>query len=174
MSPGAPHRAFLRFFTKIPAAFCAKALDSRRDLWYNVNCKVKRFTNSAGKDGSALAKNLEISFLLDFYGDVLTERQRDVMEQYYNDDLSLAEIADNFGITRQGVRDAIKRGEGIILELEQKVGFAARYRAVQQGLAQIESLARDIRFANANSYSPSAEIERSADRLLAEIQRITD
>ena len=90
-----------------------------------------------------MAKNLEISLLLDFYGDVLTEKQRDVMEQYYNDDLSLAEIADNFGITRQGVRDSIKRGEGIILELEEKVGFAKRYRAVQQGIAQLESLARE-------------------------------
>ena len=124
--------------------------------------------------GCHVAKNLEISFLLDFYGDVLTERQREVMEQYYNDDLSLAEIADNFGITRQGVRDSIKRGEGIILDLEQKVGFAARYRAVQQGVAQLEILARSIRFANANSYSPNAEIERDVDQMLEEIRRITD
>ena len=124
--------------------------------------------------GCTVAKNLEISFLLDFYGDVLTERQREVMEQYYNDDLSLAEIADNFGITRQGVRDSIKRGEGIILDLEQKVGFAARYRAVQQGVAQLESLARSIRFANSNSYSPNAEIERDVDQMLEEIRRITD
>ena len=123
--------------------------------------------------GCPVAKNLEISFLLDFYGDVLTERQREVMEQYYNDDLSLAEIADNFGITRQGVRDSIKRGEGIILDLEQKVGFAARYRAVQQGVAQLESLARSIRFANSNSYSPNAEIERDVDQMLEEIRRIT-
>ena len=124
--------------------------------------------------GCPVAKNLEISFLLDFYGDVLTERQREVMEQYYNDDLSLAEIADNFGITRQGVRDSIKRGEGIILDLEQKVGFAARYRAVQQGVAQLESLARSVRFANSNSYSPNAEIERDVDQMLEEIRRITD
>ena len=56
-----------------------------------------------------MSKDLTVSYLLDFYGDVLTDKQRDVMEQYYNDDLSLAEIAENFGITRQGVRDAIKR-----------------------------------------------------------------
>ena len=62
-----------------------------------------------------MAKNLEISYLLDFYGDVLTQKQRDVMEQYYNDDFSLSEIAANFGITRQGVRDSIKRGESILL-----------------------------------------------------------
>ena len=82
-----------------------------------------------------MSKNLQISYLLDFYGDMLTDKQQEVMEQYYNDDLSLAEIAANLGITRQGVRDSIKRGEGILLELEQKVGFAGRYRAVSEGLA---------------------------------------
>ena len=46
-----------------------------------------------------MAKNLEISFLLDFYGEMLTQKQREVIEYYYNDDLSLAEIADNEGIT---------------------------------------------------------------------------
>ena len=65
-----------------------------------------------------MAKNLAMSYLLDFYGEVLTEKQRDMMVQYYNDDLSLAEIADNFGITRQGVRDAIKRGEAVMQELD--------------------------------------------------------
>ena len=97
-----------------------------------------------------VTKSLEISYLLDFYGDVLTEKQRDVMEQYYNDDLSLSEIADNFGITRQGVRDAIKRGEGTILELEDKVGFARRYRAVQEGIESPEQHARDINFNHTN------------------------
>ena len=58
-----------------------------------------------------MAKNLEISFLLDFYGDMLTEKQRDVIEYYYNEDLSLSEIAENQGISRQGVRDAIKRSK---------------------------------------------------------------
>ena len=75
-----------------------------------------------------MAKKWEVSYLLDFYGDVLTEKQRDVMVQYYNDDYSLAEIAENFGITRQGVRDAIKRGEATLLELEEKIGFAGGLR----------------------------------------------
>ena len=113
-----------------------------------------------------MAKNLEISFLLDFYGDVLTEKQREVMEQYYNDDFSLAEIADNFGITRQGVRDSIKRGEGIILELEEKVGFAKRYRAVQQGITQLESLARDIQFYNSNGYAVNDQIDKATHEML--------
>ena len=121
-----------------------------------------------------MAKNLEISLLLDFYGDVLTEKQRDVMEQYYNDDLSLAEIADNFGITRQGVRESIKRGEGIMRELEEKVGVAKRYRAVQQGISQLESLARDIQFENANGYTPNKRIDDSARRMLEIIGQISE
>ncbi len=119
-----------------------------------------------------MAKNLEISYLLDFYGDVLTQKQRDVMEQYYNDDFSLAEIAVNFGITRQGVRDSIKRGESILLELEQKVGFAARYKAVQESMARIEELTRDIRFRNANNYAVSDQIERDAAAILEILHRI--
>ena len=63
-----------------------------------------------------MAKDLEISFLLDFYGDMLTEKQREVIEFYYNEDLSLSEIADNEGITRQGVRDSIKRAEAQLLQ----------------------------------------------------------
>ena len=56
-----------------------------------------------------MEKNLNVSILLDFYGAMLTEKQREAVEYYYNDDLSLSEIADNQGISRQGVRDAIKR-----------------------------------------------------------------
>ncbi|MEF9865546.1 MAG: sigma factor-like helix-turn-helix DNA-binding protein [Oscillospiraceae bacterium] len=121
-----------------------------------------------------MAKNLDISFLLDFYGDVLTDKQREVMQQYYNDDLSLSEIAENFSITRQGVRDSIKRGEGTILELEQKIGFAKRYRAVQEGVAELEHLTREINFINGNNYNMSEEIKKATDNMLAIISQISD
>ena len=55
-------------------------------------------------------KNLAYSVLLDFYGPVLTDKQRVILTEYYDEDLSLAEIAENLGITRQGVRDSIKHG----------------------------------------------------------------
>ena len=64
-----------------------------------------------------MAKNLEIAVLLDLYGDMLTEKQRDFLGYYYNDDLSLSEIAENEGITRQGVRDAIKRAEAQLFDM---------------------------------------------------------
>lgn len=121
-----------------------------------------------------MPKNLEISYLLDFYGDVLSPKQRDVMEQYYNDDLSLAEISENFGITRQGVRDAIKRAEAILLELEEKVGFVRRYGAVQERILQLQKLADDIRISNRKSSACSAKIEQDCTSMLEILSSISE
>ena len=76
-------------------------------------------------------KNLEIGFLLDFYGDVLSERKRTVLDLYYNDDLSLAEVASEIGISRQGVRELIKKAEEELLFYEEKLGLAKRFRLAQ-------------------------------------------
>ena len=64
-----------------------------------------------------------MALLFDFYGDMLTDRQKEFFDLYYNEDLSLAEIAENYDITRQGVRDVIVRAEGIMQELEDKTGI---------------------------------------------------
>ena len=137
--------------------------------------RVKRIALQRGaKGGMHVAKDLTISYLLDFYGEVLTEKQRTVMEQYYNEDLSLAEIAENFGITRQGVRDAIKRGEATVRELEDKVGFAARYRAMGENLERLDQLARDIRFYNAQQYDQSPEVARAAREMLELIKQMRE
>lgn len=100
-----------------------------------------------------MAKDLEMGYLLDFYGEVLTEKQREMLRQYYNDDLSLSEIGENFGITRQGARDAIKHGETTLKELEAKVGFAARYRRVQEKLEELEQMVIDARFRSTGPYA---------------------
>ena len=123
-----------------------------------------------------VTKNLEISYLLDFYGDVLTEKQRDVMEQYYNDDLSLSEIGENFGITRQGARDAIKHGETTLKELEEKVGFAARYRRVQQTLEELEQLVIDARFecTGPNARLTTTEYAATLNKMLGLIRSIDE
>ena len=91
-----------------------------------------------------MAKNLEISYLLDFYSEMLTQKQREVIEYYYNDDLSLSEIAMNEGITRQGVRDSIKRAESQLLEMEERLGLCKRFREMQEGLDRIIEAAQDI------------------------------
>ena len=83
------------------------------------------------------SKPLEMSLLFDFYGETLTEKQRDVMEQYYNDDLSLAEIAANFGISRQGVLDSLSRAETALGEFERVTGCIARDRRTAKALEAI-------------------------------------
>ena len=67
-----------------------------------------------------MEKHVELGCLLDYYGALLTERQRALLEQHVSEDCSLAEIAEREGISRQGVRDALKRGEEQLYELEHK------------------------------------------------------
>ncbi len=112
-----------------------------------------------------MKKNLNLSVLLDFYGEMLTEKQRDVMYQYYYDDLSLAEIAANFNITRQGVRDALKRAEAYLLQLENNVGFAGKYHKILRDAQEINRLARDIMFYENGSYTSSALIQQNAQKI---------
>ena len=71
-------------------------------------------------------KNLEIGYLLDFYGEILPERRRDIMDLYYNDVLSLSEIAEQMGITRQAVRDSIKKTEQELFFYEERLGLRRR------------------------------------------------
>ena len=76
-------------------------------------------------------KNLEIAFLLDFYGDILTQRKKDALDFYYNDDMSLSEIAEEMCISRQGVRDIIKKAEDELFFYEEKLGLAKKFRDAQ-------------------------------------------
>ncbi len=88
-------------------------------------------------------KNLEIAFLLDFYGEVLSERRRTVLDYYYNLDLSLAEVAQEVGISRQGVRELIKKAEEELLFFEEKLGLAKRFRQTQSRAEALLLLLRD-------------------------------
>ncbi len=118
-----------------------------------------------------MGKNLEISLLLDFYGDMLTEKQRDMVDYYYNDDLSLAEIAENEGITRQGVRDSIKRAEAQMLEMEEKLGLSKRFIAMAEDARQIIEAAQIIRM---HSFFPGAsrEIGECSERIIELAERL--
>lgn len=76
-------------------------------------------------------KNLELGYLLDFYGELLSDHRREAMNCYYNDDMSLAEIAAVLGITRQGVRDLIKKAGDELAFYEEKLGLARRFRDIE-------------------------------------------
>ena len=85
-------------------------------------------------------KNMKIAYLLDFYSEVLDDHTRDIMRAYYNDDLSLAEIAEDEGISRQGIRHVVKKGEDQLMFLESKLGIAKQHEElveVNDALARV-------------------------------------
>ena len=111
------------------------------------------------------ATPLEMSLLFDFYGETLTEKQRELFDLYYNEDLSLSEIAEHAGITRQGVRDSIKRAESTLLEMEERLGLARKFRDYQRKLEQITSCAKEIAF-EADKYALGRKIQQDAKKIM--------
>lgn len=89
---------------------------------------------------SAMPKDLNTTVLLDFYGSLLTEKQRETLSLYYEADLSLGEISEETGITRQGVLNCIKKSEAKLVELEEQLGLARRLHEVDKDIAQLERL----------------------------------
>ena len=84
-------------------------------------------------------KDLYVSALLDVYGFALSEKQRTLTEYYYNDDLSLSEIAENEGITRQGVNDLIKRAVAQLNSLEEKCGYCKSFLRLKELSAEVKN-----------------------------------
>lgn len=110
-----------------------------------------------------------MAMLYDFYGDLLTDRQKEFYDLYYNEDLSLAEIAENYGITRQGVRDVIVRAEAYLSEIEDKTGLIRRFHTMQDQLKEVAACAVQIRAIN-DARLNDRELEDLAQR----IQSLTD
>ena len=86
-----------------------------------------------------MEKNVEISILCDLYGKLLTQKQFDFLNDYYNNDLSLSEIAENNQITRQAVRDIIKKGEKKLFEYEEKLLFMKRMSTQEKTIEHVLS-----------------------------------
>ena len=111
-------------------------------------------------------QTFRMTMLFDFYGELLTDRQKEFYDLYYNEDLSLAEIAENYGISRQGVRDVIVRAEGVMTELEDKTGLVRRFLQMQEKVAVIEESARQLKTINYRQFE-SRELDQLADRIAA-------
>ena len=114
-----------------------------------------------------------MALLYDFYGDMLTDRQKEFYDLYYNEDLSLAEIAENYGITRQGVRDVIVRAEAVLTELEDKTGIIKRFHRMQGQFAQIQEAVDIIARRNDQNWQDD-EVEVQCGRirdLLAQLKQ---
>lgn len=114
-----------------------------------------------------MAKNLQVALLKDFYGRILTEKQLSFLEYYYDEDLSLAEIAENEGITRQGVRDAIKRAEAQLFEAEEKLGLVEKFNEINAGLKEIGECAEKI-----SEHNMKCAISKDISNLTVKIRTI--
>ena len=88
-------------------------------------------------------KNLNIGYLLDFYGEVLSERTRYVLDMYYNEDFSLSEISEEIGISRQGVRDLIKKAEEELCFFEAKLGLSKKMTLLEQEVNSLLIIAEE-------------------------------
>ena len=121
-----------------------------------------------------MSKNLNITLLADFYGNFLTQKQREVIEMYYNDDLSLAEIAQHTGISRQGVRDSIKRGEQTLIDAEEKLKLSQKFVNFQKARNSITKHIDSIIKICENSNPSRDEILKSANKISSLINKLED
>ena len=87
---------------------------------------------------------IQTSLLYDFYGSLLTDRQREVMELYYGENLSLSEIAAEFSISRQGVHDALKNAGRALHEYEQKLGMVDKFQQSREAIGDIDERIEDV------------------------------
>ncbi len=105
------------------------------------------------------SKDLTMPFLLDFYGDLLSPRQRNVLSLYYEDDLSLSEIGDELNISRQGVRHIIKKGEDQLKDYESRLGLEKRFSETRTIVDEVIGRLKKIR-ENAGDDSVAEEIDK--------------
>ena len=119
------------------------------------SCKlflVVKAYNFTGRGDLLKNQTYRMTMLFDFYGELLTERQKEFFDLYYNEDLSLAEIAENAGISRQGVRDVIVRAEAAMQEIEDKTDIIKRFEAQRPHLDAIEAAAAEVETINYRQY----------------------
>ena len=112
-------------------------------------------------------KDLEIGLLLDFYGELLSDSRRRAAELYYNEDLSLAEIAADAGITRQGVRDSIEKAKRQLSEYENKLGLASKFRSIEDTLTDIVPKLEHLRD------TADGDAASALDDIIAKVKTIT-
>ena len=118
-------------------------------------------------------KKVHMALLYDFYGELLTEKQRRLFDLYHNDDLSLSEIAELEGISRQGVRDVLVRAENQLTVFEEKTGIIRRYLKQQNDIAAMEDLCQELLALN-NTRFKNGRLTELTNGILERLQRIKD
>ena len=114
-----------------------------------------------------------MSMLFDFYGELLTDKQKKLFNLYYNEDMSLTELSEIAGITRQVVRDSIVRAETALRDTEDRLGLVKRYANIQRQTEEIARAASAIVAANAAG-PRSREIAKQADLILQTAAKLSE
>ncbi|MDD6056828.1 MAG: YlxM family DNA-binding protein [Clostridiales bacterium] len=114
-----------------------------------------------------MEEKVEQTYLYDFYGELLNAHQRKIYEDFVFNDLSLSEIADEEGISRQGVHDMVKRCTRMLEGYEQKLHLIQKFKSVKQKIEQIQELA--IRFHENCDDTMISEIKKISDQILEEL-----
>lgn len=120
-----------------------------------------------------MEKDYNISIFFDYYKNILTNKQADVIELYYNQDLSLSEIAEHLNISRQGVFDLIKRAEKILQECEEKFEISKKTNQNNQKLSDVKKLTENILKINENNFRNN-EINSNCYDIIKCIDEILD
>lgn len=110
-------------------------------------------------------KDMRLSLLLDFYGEILSQRRRELITLYYDEDFSLSEIAEYTGISRQGVRDSIKKSEQELLHWEEKLALASRFENLQKQINEICEHLLALSKTHADLEKPISEIAQKLKEL---------
>lgn len=106
----------------------------------------------------------EVPLLYDFYGQLLTPKQKEYLELYYHHDLSLGEIGEEFQISRQAVYDILRRGERILERYEAKLGLVDRYQRQREKMAEILDYLQKLKAKN----SPQEELIEAVEKIVKE------
>lgn len=114
-----------------------------------------------------MEKKVMQTFLYDFYGELLTEHQQNIYEDFVLNDLSLSEIAEEAGISRQGVHDLVKRCDKLLEGYEEKLHLLERFMKTKEKITQIRTLTRNYR--NQNEAEIMEQIENISNEILEEL-----
>ncbi len=126
---------------------------------------------------SSLSAKVEYALLYDFYGALLKDKNRSVFEDYMFNDMSLSEISQNFGITRQGVRDIVERSKARLIGYEESLGLAKRFQKVCTSAKAVKDNVGNIRESivkACDAYDLDGEFICSIERRLTDIEKKTD
>ncbi|WP_455717486.1 YlxM family DNA-binding protein [Anaerosporobacter sp.] len=137
-----------------------------------MNDKIEKKDNNNIKQ---IDKLVELSLLYDFYGELLKENQKCIYEDYILNDLSLSEIAEQQGISRQGVHDVVKRCSNQLINYEEKLHLIEKFEQTKQKVSKIKELSKQIINLNESNMENEFRLQKLKETdLLTEIESLSD